>query len=70
MSSLSRSSDKNFNPVESMANMRHEFGEHGGVNMSIEASTIFTVLEAENLPKIFQGILGPEKGGYYGISSE
>jgi len=53
-----------------MANMRHEFGEHGGVNMSIEASTIFTVLEAENLPKIFQGILGPEKGGYYGISSE
>jgi methionine-gamma-lyase len=27
------------NPVETLANTRHEFGEHGGVNMSIEAST-------------------------------
>ena len=25
--------------VERLAALRHEFGEHGGVNMSIEAST-------------------------------
>ena len=54
-----------FNPVESLARMRHEFGEHGGVNMSIEASTTFTVLEAALLPKLFQGKVGPEAGGYY-----
>ena len=30
-------------PVERLAALRHEFGEHGGVNMSIEASTTFTV---------------------------
>jgi len=29
---------KPFDPLESLASMRHEFGEHGGVNMSIEAS--------------------------------
>jgi methionine-gamma-lyase len=65
MSSSNRSVEKKFNPVESFADMRHEFGEHGGVNMSIEASTTFTVLEAENLPKLFQGFLGPDKGGCY-----
>jgi len=54
-----------FNPIESLADLRHEFGEHGGVNMSIEASTTFTVLEAELLPKLFQGKVGPEAGGYY-----
>lgn len=54
-----------FDPVESLAKLRHEFGEHGGVNMSIEASTTFTVLEAELLPKLFQGKVGPEEGGYY-----
>ncbi|MFG0330739.1 MAG: aminotransferase class I/II-fold pyridoxal phosphate-dependent enzyme [Phycisphaerales bacterium] len=54
-----------FNPLESLANMRHEFGEHGGVNMSIEASTTFTVLEAETMPEIFQGRRGPEAGGCY-----
>lgn len=54
-----------FHPAESLARLRHEFGEHGGVNMSIEASTTFTVLQAEMLPKLFQGQLGPETGGYY-----
>jgi len=48
-----------FDPIESYANSRHEFGEHGGVNMSIEASTTFTVMEAELMPEIFQGRLGP-----------
>ena len=36
---------KDFDPIRSMADMRHEFGEHGGVNMSIEASTTFTVMD-------------------------
>jgi hypothetical protein len=39
-------------PIQSMAQSRHEFGEHGGVNMSIEASTTFTVLEPDTMPKI------------------
>jgi methionine-gamma-lyase len=52
-----------FEPLESLAQMRHEFGEHGGVNMSIEASTTFTVLHADELPRLFKGQLGPETGG-------
>ena len=36
-----------FDPIEAFANLRHEFGEHGGVNMSIETSTTFTVLSAD-----------------------
>lgn len=51
-----------FDPHESLANLRHEFGEHGGVNMSIEASTTFTVLEAGALPRLFRGEIGPESG--------
>lgn len=54
-----------FHPLESLADMRHEFGEHGGVNMSIEASTTFTVMKAGTLPEMFQGRLGPEAGGCY-----
>ncbi len=54
-----------FDPIKSFADMRHEFGEHGGVNMSIEASTTFTVLTAETMPEIFHGQLGPEAGGCY-----
>jgi methionine-gamma-lyase len=53
-----------FDPIESLANMRHEFGEHGGVNMSIEASTTFTVMDPETMPDIFQGRCGPERGCY------
>lgn len=54
-----------FDPIESLADLRHEFGEHGGVNMSIEASTTFTVMTAETMPEIFQGQRGPETGGCY-----
>jgi len=54
---------RNFDPIESFANMRHEFGEHGGVNMSIEASTTFTVMHADEMPEIFQGRRGPEEAG-------
>ncbi len=54
-----------FDPQEEMARVRHEFGEHGGVNMSIEASTTFTVMHADRMPAIFQGRLGPDQGGCY-----
>jgi methionine-gamma-lyase len=52
-------------PVERLAALRHEFGEHGGVNMSIEASTTFTVMEAGTMPEIFNGRLGPDAGGCF-----
>lgn len=54
-----------FDPAESLASMRHEFGEHGGVNMSIEASTTFTVMQAGTMPEIFRGQRGPDQGGCY-----
>jgi methionine-gamma-lyase len=56
---------KNTNPVESLANARHEFGEHGGVNMSVEASTTFTVMHSDIMPDIFGGKRGPDQGGCY-----
>jgi len=56
--------DQRFDPVESMAGARHEFGEHGGVNLSIEASTTFTVLHADTMPSLFQGRRGPDQGCY------
>lgn len=56
---------KKFDPQRSLAEMRHEFGEHGGVNMSIETSTTFTVRQAATMPQIFEGRRGPEHGGCY-----
>jgi methionine-gamma-lyase len=53
------------NPVETLANTRHEFGEHGGVNMSIEASTTFTAMHPDILADMFHGEKGPDKGGCY-----
>jgi methionine-gamma-lyase len=53
------------NPVESLANTRHEFGEHGGVNMSIEASTTFTAMHPDILADMFHGDRGPDQGGCY-----
>jgi methionine-gamma-lyase len=52
------------NPIEDLAHLRHEFGEHGGVNMSIEASTTFTVIDPETMPDLFEGRKGPDKGCY------
>jgi methionine-gamma-lyase len=52
-------------PLEALAVLRHEFGEHGGVNMSIEASTAFTVMRAGTMPEIFHGLRGPDTGGCY-----
>lgn len=51
-------------PAESLSNARHEFGEHGGVNMSIEASATFTVMEPDTMRKMFAGELGPEHDFY------
>ena len=51
-------------PMETLANIRHEFGEHGGVNMSIEASSTFTVLNAATLEQMFHGERGPDQGCY------
>jgi methionine-gamma-lyase len=53
------------NPVETLANTRHEFGEHGGVNMSIEASTTFTAMHPDILADMFHGDKGPDQGGCY-----
>jgi len=51
-------------PIKDLAHLRHEFGEHGGVNMSIEASSTFTVLDPETMPELFKGRQGPDKGCY------
>jgi methionine-gamma-lyase len=51
-------------PIKDLAHLRHEFGEHGGVNMSIEASSTFTVLDPETMPDLFLGRAGPDKGCY------
>jgi len=53
------------NPIETLAKTRHEFGEHGGVNMSVEASTTFTVMHSDTMPDIFGGRKGPDHGGCY-----
>ncbi len=54
-----------FDPIRSLAAVVHEFGEHGGVNLSIETSSTFTVMEAGVMPEIFKGMRGPEAGGCY-----
>ncbi|XP_061341994.1 methionine gamma-lyase-like [Gastrolobium bilobum] len=51
----------NGDPAAALASARHEFGEHGGVNMSIEASATFTVMEAETMRRMFTGELGPDR---------
>ena len=56
---------RRFEPIENLAAMRHEFGEHGGVNMSVETSTTFTVMDPETMPAIFQGRCGPDVDGCY-----
>ena len=48
-------------PAAALAMASPEFGEHGGVNMSIENSITFTVMEAETMRRMFEGELGPER---------
>jgi len=52
-------------PAAALAAARHEFGEHGGVNMSIEASATFTVMEPDTMRRLFAGELGPDRGDMY-----
>lgn len=52
------------NPIEALAHLRHEFGEYGGVNMSIEASSTFTVMQPDTMPEMFQGMKGHDAGCY------
>ncbi len=51
-------------PIERLARLRHEFGEHGGVNMSIEASTTFTVMKPGTMPELFAGRKSAPEGCY------
>ncbi|MCH9693204.1 MAG: aminotransferase class I/II-fold pyridoxal phosphate-dependent enzyme [Gammaproteobacteria bacterium] len=51
-------------PIESLASIDREFGEHGGVNMSIEASTTFTVMEPDTMPALFEGDTEGREGCY------
>lgn len=51
-----------FEPSESLASNKREFGEFGGVNASVENSTTFTVLHANTMPEIFSGAKNPENG--------
>lgn len=51
--------------VEALARLRHEFGEHGGVNRSIETSSTYTVMDPRTMPDIFAGRLGPDNAGCY-----
>ena len=52
------------NPIERLAETRHEFGEHGGVNMSVEASTTFTVMKPGTMPELFEGRKAAPEGCY------
>ncbi|CAK9169312.1 unnamed protein product [Ilex paraguariensis] len=51
-------------PAEALAKAPHVFGEYGGVNMSIEASTAFRFMKSENMSRMFTGELGPD-GDYF-----
>ncbi len=55
--------DQPFDPARALASARHDFGEHGGVNPSIEPSTTFTVVDPETMPEIFDGRRPPSADG-------
>ena len=54
-----------YDPEQAITEARREFGEHGGVTPSIERSSTFTVLEPGEMPEIFAGRRGPDRGGSY-----
>lgn len=58
-------SETTFDPVRSLARSKHTFGEHGGVNLSIEASTTFTVMAAATMPELFTGRRTADRDGCY-----
>ncbi len=54
-----------FDPEEELVRVRREFGEHGGVTPSICRSSTFTVMDPATMPRIFDGVRGPDKGGCF-----
>ncbi len=58
-------SKNDFEPEQAITEARREFGEHGGVVPSIERSSTFTVMEPGDMPEIFAGKRGPDRGGCY-----
>uniref|UniRef100_A0ACD6A4E8 Uncharacterized protein n=1 Tax=Avena sativa TaxID=4498 RepID=A0ACD6A4E8_AVESA len=52
-------------PAAALAAAPHVFGEYGGVNMSIEASATFTVMEPDTMRRLFAGEMGPEGDDMY-----
>lgn len=56
---------QNYDPEQAITRARREFGEHGGVVPSIERSSTFTVMEPGEMPEIFSGQRGPDRGGCY-----
>lgn len=55
---------RRFDPMDALARERHEFGEHGGVNPSVEASSTFTVMHPETMPRLFHGERKGTEGCY------
>jgi methionine-gamma-lyase len=56
---------QDFNPEQSLCQIRREFGEHGGVTPSVSRSSTFTVMDPAYMPEIFQGMRGPDKNGCF-----
>ena len=55
------------NPIEALARLRHEFGEHGGVNLSIDAGERLCLVGRNGtgkstLMKMIAGEIQPEDG--------
>ncbi|XP_024393007.1 methionine gamma-lyase isoform X2 [Physcomitrium patens] len=51
-------------PVQTLANVHQGLGQHGGVNVAIEASSTFAIVEPQTLNKLFSGELGTDHGLY------
>lgn len=56
---------QDFDPQNAFMKVKKETGPYGGVVPSISRASTFYVEDPQTLPRIFQGIRGPEKGGYY-----
>ena len=56
---------QDYNPEQSLCQIRREFGEHGGVAPSVSRSSTFTVMDPAYMPEIFRGLRGPDKNGCF-----
>ncbi|CAN1139070.1 Methionine gamma-lyase [Linum perenne] len=59
--STTKNKTHELDPAAMLDSVRHEFGEHGGVNMSIESSATFTVMDPDTMSRMFAGELGPDR---------